>query len=60
MVILYASSHGSGLRSISHTFPVNDHNHIYQNWDYISFLLFIQIGEMLQICNTANTIDLKY
>ena len=45
MVILYASSHGSGLRSTSHIFPVNDHNDIDQNWDYISFLMFIGIKE---------------
>ena len=47
MVILYASSHGSGLRSTSHIFPVNDHNDIDQNWDYISFLMFIGIKELL-------------
>ena len=47
MVVLYASSHGSGLRSTSHIFPVNDHNDIDQNWDYISFLMFIGIRELL-------------
>ena len=47
MVILYASSHGSGLRSTSHIFPVNDHNDIDQNWDFISFLMFIGIKELL-------------
>ena len=47
MVILYASSHGSDLRSTSHIFPVNDHNDIDQNWDYISFLMFIGIKELL-------------
>ena len=47
MVILYASSHGSGLRSTSQVFPVNDHNDIDQNWDYISFLMFIGIKELL-------------
>ena len=47
MVILYASSHGSGLRSTSQVFPVNDHNDIDQNWDYISFHMFIGIEELL-------------
>ena len=28
-------------------FPVNDHNDIDQNWDYISFLMFIVIKELL-------------
>ena len=45
--ILYASSHGSGLRSTFHIFPVNDHNDIDQNLDYISFLMFIGIKELL-------------
>ena len=39
--------HGSGLRSTSYIFPVNDHNDIDQNWDYISFLMFIGIKELL-------------
>ena len=47
MVILYASSHSSGLRSTSQVFPVNDHTDIDQNWDYISFHMFIGIEELL-------------
>ena len=46
--------------STSHIFPVNDHNDIDQNWDYISFLMFIGIKELLQICDTAGTINLEY
>ena len=46
-MILYASNHGSDLRSTSHIFPVNDHNDIDQNWDYISFHMSIGIKELL-------------
>ena len=46
-MILYASNHGSDLRSTSYIFPVNDHYDIDKNWDYISFLMFMGIKELL-------------
>ena len=44
----------SGLRSTSHIFPVNDHNDIDQNWDYISFLIYMYIYIYVYIYELRN------